>query len=58
MAVEVDGELCTGCELCVDECPNDVLQVLEDLCEVASPDDCDDCGRCVEECPNDALSIP
>jgi len=57
MAAEVDAEKCTGCGLCVDVCPVEVIKMEDDIA-VVDADGCTDCGACVDECPNDAISLP
>jgi len=60
MRVKVDNELCTGCELCVENCP-DVFEMADDVAtskvdEV--PDDQMDCARqAAEDCPVEAIVI-
>ena len=56
MVVKIDSDACTGCGLCVDECPTDAISLNDD---VASVDEglCTDCGICVDVCPTDAISI-
>ncbi len=60
MKVSVDEDLCTGCELCVETCP-DVFEMSEDVARVkveSIPDDAQDCTRqAAEECPVEAIII-
>ena len=53
----VDPNSCTACGICVDECPNSVID-LEDVAKIARPDDCSECGTCVDACPNGAITMP
>lgn len=53
----IDEDLCTGCEICVDECPNDCLELVDDVAILVRPDDCDECGTCVESCPSEAITL-
>jgi len=61
MRVKVDADLCTGCGLCVETCPQvfdmsdeEVAVVLVD--EV--PEDAeDDCRQAAADCPVDAITI-
>jgi len=53
----IDEDVCTGCEICVDECPNDCLELVDDVATLVRPDDCDECGTCVESCPSEAITL-
>lgn len=60
MKVIVDPDECTGCELCVHECP-EVFEMVGDLA-VAKQDEVpsgaeESCMRAVEECPVEAIKI-
>ena len=62
--IEVDGERCTGCRLCVPDCPYDALHMI-DLEDAAHPhlavvteSACVGCGICVGSCPVNALHFP
>ena len=62
--VEVDGERCKGCGLCVDACPVDVLEVSDELnssgynyVQAVRPDDCIGCASCGIVCPDVALTV-
>ncbi len=55
MALKIT-DLCTNCGKCVDECPNDAIEELDDIC-VIDPNLCQECKgvyptpRCAELCP-------
>ena len=53
----VDKELCTGCEICIDECPNDALEMVDDIAVLVRPEDCDGKGECAEACPSEAITM-
>lgn len=55
MVVEINADDCTGCQVCVDTCPNGVLAIENDVSVVENPEDCDDCGSCMEACPMEAI---
>ncbi|MBN2537384.1 ferredoxin [candidate division WOR-3 bacterium] len=59
MKVAVDQQTCTGCELCVQTCP-DVFEMAGDTARAKVdevPGDSEDCARqSIEECPVDAIS--
>jgi len=57
MAVQIDGEKCTGCGLCVDACPVEAISLENDKAKVDA-EKCVDCGQCVEECPNESIRMP
>ncbi|HAA89475.1 MAG: 4 Fe-4S ferredoxin [Thermoanaerobacterales bacterium 50_218] len=57
MPPKVDLDKCTGCGTCVDVCPNEVLEIVDDKCKVVNPDDCTECESCVEECPEGAIAL-
>ncbi len=56
MAAVVNEDLCTGCGVCQDECPQEAITV--DEMAVVNADLCTECGVCVDACPNDAISLP
>lgn len=60
MRVSVDADLCTGCELCVETCP-DVFEMAEDIAAVKVddiPHDAEDCARqAADECPVEAIIV-
>ncbi|MCL2136323.1 MAG: 4Fe-4S binding protein [Coriobacteriia bacterium] len=51
----IDVEECTGCGICTDTCPNDVLDIVQDIATVINEDSCTACGDCMEECPMAAI---
>ncbi len=53
----IDKELCTGCEICIDECPNNALELVDDIAELVRPEDCDGKGECAEACPSEAITM-
>lgn len=56
MAAVVNKEKCTGCGICVDECPVEAIAMDGDVAAVDA-DKCTDCGTCVDACPNEAISM-
>ena len=52
----IDEEECIGCGICVDACPQEVLDVPRGVCEVVNEDSCIGCGDCLEECPMGAIT--
>jgi electron transfer flavoprotein alpha subunit len=51
----IDEETCTGCGVCVDECPYGALEMKGDV--VTVNEKCTFCGACIDVCPVEALSL-
>ena len=51
----IDTDECTGCGICVDACPQDVLDIVNDVAAVVNEELCTACGDCMEECPMGAI---
>jgi electron transport complex protein RnfB len=54
--VEVDPELCIGCETCVERCQMDAPTLENGIISI-NLDRCIGCGVCVANCPSDALKL-
>jgi len=50
----VDITNCNGCEICLEICPSNAIEMIEGKAKVA-PLLCIECGACVPECPEDAI---
>ncbi|RMG04125.1 MAG: 4Fe-4S dicluster domain-containing protein [Nitrospirae bacterium] len=53
MRIQVDRELCTGCETCVDSCPYDAIVMQEDKAFINEY--CQLCRACLSVCPEGAI---
>jgi len=53
MRIQVDRELCTGCETCVDSCPYDAIVMKEDKAFINEY--CQLCRACLSVCPEGAI---
>jgi ferredoxin len=60
MKAVVDSDLCTGCEICVDTCP-EVFKMDNDVAIVkvnkVPAEAVDSCREAAEGCPTEAISI-
>jgi len=50
----IDEGLCTGCQICVDECYVGAISIKEDIAFIKE-DECIRCGVCHDICPSDAV---
>ena len=53
-AAKFNAEICSGCQMCIEACPNDVMMPNPQNGKppiVLYPDECWYCGSCVGECP-------
>jgi ferredoxin len=57
MAINIEISLCTGCGDCVDECPLELLSLVDGKVFQAEPDQCVECGRCEDTCESGALTL-
>ena len=55
--VDIDGDTCTGCGLCVERCPVDALELIDEVSTLASASSCMGCGVCVYKCPSETLGL-
>ncbi len=50
----VSSEMCTGCEICIDECYVGAISMHDDIA-VINEDECIRCAVCHDICPSDAI---
>lgn len=55
--LRIDEERCTGCGLCVPNCHEGALQVIDGKVRLVSELMCDGLGACIGHCPEDAITI-
>jgi NAD-dependent dihydropyrimidine dehydrogenase PreA subunit len=52
----INEEDCSACGICVDSCPEGVLEIVGDSAQPVNEDDCTACATCMEECPMGAIT--
>lgn len=64
MTINIDKKLCKGCNICVQVCPKDVLELSPErnekgynVCQVVNPEECILCKQCEINCPDLAISV-
>ncbi len=55
--INIDEEKCTGCGLCIPDCPEGALQIIEGKARLVSDLFCDGLGACIGTCPEGAISV-
>ena len=53
MAVWVEKELCIGCGECIDSCPYNAIEIVDDV--AIFNEKCNGCGACVDACDQEAI---
>ena len=52
----INSDECIGCGICVDSCPNEVLEVVKGVADAVNEDACIGCAECEEQCPMGAIT--
>jgi len=55
--IKIDDEKCTGCELCVPNCPEGAIQIIDGKARLVSDLFCDGLGACLGHCPEGAITV-
>ena len=55
--VNIDEEKCTGCGLCIPNCAERALQIVNGKAKLVKDVYCDGLGACLGHCPEGAISI-
>ena len=55
--IKIDEERCTGCGLCVPNCHEGALQIIDNKVRLVSELMCDGLGACIGHCPENAITI-
>lgn len=55
--IEIDEEKCNGCSLCIPDCPEGALQIIDGKARLISDLFCDGLGACIGSCPKGAIKM-
>ena len=55
--LKIDEELCDGCGLCIPNCHEGALQIINGKVKLVSEVLCDGLGACIGHCPQEAITI-
>ncbi len=55
--IKIDAEKCNGCGLCIPNCPEGALQIVDGKARLVSDLFCDGLGACIGRCPEGAITI-
>jgi NAD-dependent dihydropyrimidine dehydrogenase PreA subunit len=55
--IRIDEEKCTGCGLCVPNCQEEAIKIIDGKARLINDVFCDGLGACLGECPEGALSL-
>ena len=53
--ITIDEQTCTGCALCIPNCPEGAIQMIDGKARVVNLSLCDGLGACIGHCPEDAI---
>lgn len=55
--INIDKEKCNGCGVCIPNCPEGALQIIDGKARLVSDLFCDGLGACIGHCPEGAITI-
>ncbi len=55
--IHIDEELCDGCGLCIPDCPEGAIRLVDGKARLAGEQLCDGLGACLGRCPRGAIRI-
>jgi len=55
--IKIDEDKCNGCGLCIPNCAEGALQIVDGKAKLVSEVFCDGLGACLGHCPEDAITI-
>ncbi len=55
--IKIDQDKCNGCGLCIPNCPEGAIQIIDGKAHLISDLFCDGLGACIGHCPQGAITI-
>ncbi len=55
--VKIDEDLCDGCGLCIPQCAEGAIKIIDGKARLISDNLCDGLGNCLGQCPKEAITI-
>lgn len=55
--ISIDHEKCNGCGICISDCPEGALQLIDGKARLVGDLLCDGLGACMGACPENAISV-
>jgi NAD-dependent dihydropyrimidine dehydrogenase PreA subunit len=55
--ITIDQNKCTGCGMCIPNCPEGAIQIIDKKARLVSDLMCDGLGACLGHCPEGAISV-
>jgi NAD-dependent dihydropyrimidine dehydrogenase PreA subunit len=55
--ISIDEDKCNGCGLCIPNCPEGALQLIDGKARMINDMFCDGLGACIGHCPEEAITI-
>jgi len=55
--IKIDEDKCNGCGLCIPNCPEGALQIIDGKVRLVSDLFCDGLGACIGHCPQGAIEV-
>ena len=55
--IKIDEDKCNGCGLCIPNCPEGAIQLIDNKARIISDLFCDGLGACIGHCPEGAITI-
>jgi ferredoxin len=57
VTLQMNASKCTGCGMCLEVCPHNVLEMKGKIVKIIHRDACMECGACSRNCPAGAITV-